>query len=48
MCIRDRFGHDPRIYETTVKEFIADDKGRLKAVKTIMPVSYTHLLVSYM
>ena len=30
------FGHDPRIYETTVKEFIADDKGRLKAVKTIM------------
>ena len=24
------FGHDPRIYQTTVKEFIADDKGRLK------------------
>ena len=23
-------GHDPRIYQTTVKEFIADDKGRLK------------------
>ncbi|MGN1013881.1 MAG: glutamate synthase subunit beta [Butyricicoccus sp.] len=27
------FGHDPRIYQTTVKEFIADDKGKLcKAV----------------
>ena len=24
------FGHDPRIYQTAVKEFIADDKGRLK------------------
>lgn len=24
------FGHDPRVYQTTVKEFIADDKGRLK------------------
>ncbi len=29
------FGHDPRLYQTTVKEFIKDDKGRLKAVKTI-------------
>ena len=29
------FGHDPRIYETTVKEFIKDDKGKLKAVKTV-------------
>ena len=27
------FGHDPRVYQTTVKEFIADDKGKLcKAV----------------
>lgn len=27
------FGHDPRVYQTTVKEFIADEKGRLcKAV----------------
>ena len=24
------FGKDPRIYETTVKEFIADDKGQVK------------------
>ncbi|MBQ7264682.1 MAG: glutamate synthase subunit beta [Firmicutes bacterium] len=29
------FGNDPRIYETTVKEFIKDDEGRLKAVKTV-------------
>lgn len=29
------FGHDPRVYETTVKELIADDKGNLKAVKTV-------------
>ena len=27
------FGQDPRIYETTVKEFIADEKGILKKVK---------------
>ena len=27
------FGHDPRVYQTTVKEFIANDKGKLcKAV----------------
>lgn len=27
------FGHDPRVYQTTVKEFIADDKGHVcKAV----------------
>ena len=26
------FGKDPRIYESTVKEFIKDDKGNLKAV----------------
>ncbi len=29
------FGHDPRIYQTTVKEFIKDDKNRLKAIKTV-------------
>ena len=29
------FGHDPRIYCTTVKEFIKDEKGRLSAVKTV-------------
>ena len=29
------FGHDPRIYESTIKEFIKDDKGNLKAVKIV-------------
>ena len=29
------FGHDPRIYETTVKEFLKDKNGKLKGVKTI-------------
>ena len=29
------FGHDPRIYTTTVKEFIKDDKGTRIAVKTV-------------
>ena len=29
------FGHDPRIYETTIKEIISDKKGNLKAVKTV-------------
>lgn len=29
------FGHDPRIYETTVKEFVKDKNGNLKAVKTV-------------
>lgn len=29
------FGHDPRVYQTTVKELIADDRGALKAVKTV-------------
>ncbi len=29
------FGHDPRIYETTVKEFIKDKNGSLKAVRTV-------------
>ena len=26
------FGHDPRLYQTTVKEFIKDDKGNVKQV----------------
>ncbi len=29
------FGKDPRIYQTTVKEFIADASGKLKSVKLI-------------
>lgn len=29
------FGHDPRIYETTVKEFIKDGKGNLKKLKCV-------------
>ncbi len=29
------FGHDPRIYESTVKEFIKDKSGSLKAVKIV-------------
>ena len=29
------FGSDPRIYETTVKEFIKDENGSLCAVKTV-------------
>lgn len=29
------FGNDPRIYETTVKEFIKDENGNLSAVKTV-------------
>lgn len=29
------FGHDPRIYESTVKEFIKDKAGNLKAVKIV-------------
>ncbi len=29
------FGHDPRIYESTVKEFIKDKNGKLKAVKIV-------------
>ena len=30
------FGHDPRIYQTTVKEFLADDQGNLKKMKLVM------------
>ena len=29
------FGHDPRIYQTTVKEMIKDKSGKLKAVKIV-------------
>ena len=29
------YGHDPRIYETTVKEFIKDKEGNVKAAKCI-------------
>ena len=29
------YGHDPRIYESTVKEFIKDKSGNLKAVKLV-------------
>ena len=29
------YGHDPRIYESTVKEFLKDEKGKLTAVKTV-------------
>ena len=29
------FGHDPRIYETTVKEFLKDKNGKLKGVKIV-------------
>lgn len=29
------FGHDPRIYTTTVKEFIKDENGDLTAIKTV-------------
>lgn len=29
------FGSDPRIYETTVKEFIKDEKGCLSSLKTV-------------
>jgi glutamate synthase (NADPH/NADH) small chain len=29
------FGHDPRIYCTTVKEFIKDESGKLSAIKTV-------------
>ena len=29
------FGHDPRIYETTIKAFKTNDKGQLNAVETV-------------
>lgn len=30
-----RFGHDPRVYETTVKEFITGKKGDLRKIRTV-------------
>ena len=30
-----KFGSDPRIYQTTVKEFVKDEKGALKGVTTV-------------
>ena len=29
------FGHDPRVYCTTVKRFISDERGKLSAVETV-------------
>jgi glutamate synthase (NADPH/NADH) small chain len=29
------FGHDPRIYRTTVKQFLKDDDGHVRAIETI-------------
>lgn len=29
------FGHDPRIYKTTVKQFLKDDAGHVRAIETI-------------
>jgi len=31
----DLFGNDPRVYQTTVKEFIADEKGNVSQVVTV-------------
>ena len=30
-----KYGHDPRVFETTVTEFVKDKKGHLKGVKTV-------------
>ncbi|MCH5299957.1 MAG: glutamate synthase subunit beta [Ruminococcus sp.] len=30
-----KFGSDPRLYQTTVKEFVKDEEGNLKGVKTV-------------
>ena len=35
------FGHDPRIYQTTVKELVRDDEGRLTGLKTVR-LSFEH------
>ena len=32
------YGHDPRVFETTVKEFITNKKGELKKLKTVKVV----------
>ena len=29
------FGHDPRIYQTTVKEFLKDKNGNLNGIITV-------------
>ena len=29
------FGHDPRIYETTIKEILKDESGNIRAVRTV-------------
>ncbi|WP_167958317.1 glutamate synthase subunit beta [Anaerosporobacter faecicola] len=29
------FGHDPRVYQTTVKEFVADESGNVKKAKLV-------------
>ncbi len=29
------FGHDPRVYQTTVKQFLKDDEGHVRAIETI-------------
>lgn len=31
----DKFGNDPRVYQTTVKEFVADEKGDISKVITV-------------
>ena len=31
----DQFGADPRIYQTTVKKLLADEKGQLRAIRTV-------------
>lgn len=31
----EKFGQDPRVYQTTVTEFLKDAKGNLRAVKTV-------------
>lgn len=36
----EKFGHDPRVYQTTVTEFIKDEQGNLCAVKTVELAPY--------
>ncbi len=31
----EKFGSDPRLYQTTVKEFVKDENGNLKGIKTV-------------
>lgn len=38
------YGHDPRIFETTVTEFLKDKEGKLKGVKTVrLGKNFTHI-----